>query len=199
MKAMPSDGEAIAASRSDPQRFALVFDRHFATLHRFLHRRVGKDLADDLTAETFARAFGARDRYDLSHDDARPWLLGIAANLIRRHRRTERRRLLAHARMGVHLFSDSEFEVAEGRLDAEAAGPRLAEALATLHPGQREVLLLFAWADLTYEEIARALGLPIGTVQSRLSRARSRLREQLPGFGQEPDESGTRQGTRSGK
>jgi RNA polymerase sigma factor (sigma-70 family) len=193
MGPVPTDAEAIGASRSDPQRFAVVFDRHFATLHRFLRRRVGQDLADDLAAETFARAFGARGRYDLAHDDARPWLFGIAANLLRRHRRTEQRRLLAHARMPVHVLSDPELDSAEGRLDAQAMVPRLAEALATLHPGQREVLFLFAWADLTYVEIARALSLPIGTVQSRLARARIRLREQLPGFRQEQDESDTRE------
>lgn len=102
---MLSDAEEIQASWSDPQRFAVVFDRHFAALHRFLRRRVGKDLADDLAAETFARAFGARHRYDLVYQDARPWLFGITANLLRRHRRTERQRLLAQARMGVEAFT----------------------------------------------------------------------------------------------
>jgi RNA polymerase sigma factor (sigma-70 family) len=186
MGPVPTDAEAIEASRSDPPRFAVVFDRHFASLHRYLRRRVGKDLADELAAEAFARAFAGRNRYDTTtHPDARPWLFGIASNLLRRHARTERRRLVAYARTGVDpISSASEVEDAAGRLDAKAAGPRIAAALATLGAGQREVLLLFAWAELSYEEIGRALRVPVGTVRSRLSRARSRMRELLAGFGQ---------------
>lgn len=184
MGSVPSDAEVIEASRSDPQRFALLFDRHFGTLHRYLRRRIGKDLADELAAETFAQAFGSRHRYDSNHPDARPWLFGIAANLLRRHARTERRRLLAYARTGVDSISGSSEESADERLDALAAGPQIASALAGLPVGQREVLLLFAWADLSYEEMGQALGLPVGTVRSRLSRARSKLRELLADFGQ---------------
>jgi RNA polymerase sigma factor (sigma-70 family) len=189
MGPVPTDAEAIEASRSDPPRFAVVFDRHFASLHRYLRRRVGKDLADELAAEAFARAFAARTRYDRTHRDARPWLFGIAANLLRRHARTERRRLLAYAQSGVDAVSAPEVEDVAGRLDAKAAAPWIAQALAGLTAGQREVLLLYAWADLSYEEIGRSLGLPVGTVRSRLSRARSRMRELLAGFGQE--EGGT--------
>lgn len=187
MARVPTGAEAIEASRSDPQRFALVFDRYFATVHRYLRRRVGKDLADELAAETFVCAFAGRNRYDRTHPDARPWLFGIAANLLRRHARTERRRLLAYARTGIDPISAPEVEDVAGRVDAEAAGPRIAVALATLSPGQREVLLLFAWANLSYEETGQALGLPVGTVRSRLSRARSRMRELLAEFGQGRD------------
>jgi RNA polymerase sigma factor (sigma-70 family) len=190
MGPVPTDAEAIEASRSNPPRFALVFDRHFAAIHRYLRRRVGKDLADELAAETFVRAFAGRTKYDRTHPDARPWLFGIAANLLRRHARTERRRLLAYARTGIDRLSDSEAEDAARRLDAQAAGPRLAAALASLSAAHREVLLLFAWADLSYEDIGSALGLPIGTVRSRLSRARSRMRELLAGFGQEGSSDG---------
>lgn len=189
MGPVPTDAEIIEASRSDPTRFAAIFDRHFNSIHRYLRRRIGKDLADELAAETFARAFAGRDRYDLAHPDARPWLFGIAGNLLRRHARTERRRLLAYARTGVDPNSVSEVEDAAGRLDAQAAAPRIALALATLTSGQRDVLLLFAWADLSYEEVGSALGLPVGTVRSRLSRARTRMRELLAEFGQEQDET----------
>jgi RNA polymerase sigma factor (sigma-70 family) len=188
MGSVPSDAQEIEASWSDPPRFAEIFDRHFGELHRYLRRRVGKELADDLAAETFARAFASRHRYDIAHPDARPWLFGIAANLLRRHARTERRRLLAYARSGVDPVSPSEIENVAGRLDAQAAGPRIAAALAALSAGHREVLLLFAWAELSYEEIGVALGLPVGTVRSRLSRARARMRELLPQFGQEQGE-----------
>jgi RNA polymerase sigma-70 factor (ECF subfamily) len=94
----PSDGAAIAASLSDPTRFGALFDRHFAEINRYLARRVGLVLADELAAETFVIAFRSRQRYDAGQADARPWLYGIAANLARRHWRTERRRLRAYAR-----------------------------------------------------------------------------------------------------
>jgi len=104
-------------------------------------------------------------------------LYGIAANLLRRHRRTEGRRLRAYAR---HAGQPQDgWDEADERLDSLAAGPQLARALASLRPDQREVLLLFAWADLGYEEIARALDVPVGTVRSRLSRARERVRDEL--------------------
>jgi RNA polymerase sigma-70 factor (ECF subfamily) len=191
-----SDAGAIAASADDPQRFALVFDRHFAEIDRYLARRVGAPLADDLAAETFVIAFRSRARYDPSAHDARPWLYGIAANLVRRHWRTERRRLRAYARTGVDPLSDGLDEV-ERRVDALAAGPALAGALAFLSPSEREVLLLFAWADLSYAEISAALGVPVGTVRSRLSRARARVRELLRATGQVGVESAA-QGGRNG-
>lgn len=161
----PSDAEAIAASVTRPAAFDTVFERHLAVVHAFAYRRVGANVAEDVTAETFARAFAKRDRYDPAHVSARPWLLGIAANIIGHHWRAERRQLLAYARAA--------------RAD-RPPGPSIDDsdalaAVARLPRRQREVVLLHAWADLTYEEIARALGVPIGTVRSRLARARARL------------------------
>jgi RNA polymerase sigma-70 factor (ECF subfamily) len=191
-----SDAAVIATSLGDPERFAEIFDRHFAEIDRYLARRVGASLADELAAETFVIAFRSRSRYDPAAHDARPWLFGIAANLVRRHWRTERRRLRAYARTGVDPVSDGLDEV-ERRVDALAAGPALAGALAALSPGEREVLLLSAWADLSYEEISRALGVPVGTVRSRLSRARAHLRELLGWSGQVAVETVT-EGGRNG-
>jgi RNA polymerase sigma-70 factor (ECF subfamily) len=185
----PSDAEVIVASRSDPARFAEVFDRHFRTIHRYLLRRVGRELADDLAAETFAQAFVGRDRYDPTRADAKPWLFGIAANLLRHHKRRERRQLLAYSRTGVDPVVDPELDRVEACLDAEAAGPLIARALGTLRQAEREVLLLYAWADLSYAEISEALGLPPGTVRSRLSRARRRIRELIEADGQDEEES----------
>jgi len=122
------------------------------------------------------------------------WLFGIAANLIRRHWRTERRRLRAYARTGVDPIGDEAAEV-ERRVDAVAAAPAVAAALASLGAGEREVLLLFAWADLSYDEISTALGIPVGTVRSRLSRARARVRELLSPTGQVSAEGATEGGT----
>jgi RNA polymerase sigma-70 factor, ECF subfamily len=182
----PTDGAAIGDSRVDPARFEEIFDRHFRAIHRYLARRVGSELADELAAETFAQAFRARDRYDDSRQDARPWLFGIAANLLRHHRRDEKRRFMAYARSGVDRFAPDETDHAESRADAAAAEPQIARALASMRAEQREVLLLFAWADLSYEEISAALGIPRGTVRSRLSRARKHVREGLVASGHDP-------------
>jgi RNA polymerase sigma-70 factor, ECF subfamily len=178
-----SDGAVIVASLGDGARFGEIFDRHFAEIDRYLARRVGWVLADEIASEVFVIAFRSRGRYDRAVADARPWLFGIAANLARRHWRTERRRLRAYARTGIDPLFDETGDL-DRRLDAVAAGPLLAAALADLRADEREVLLLFAWADLGYEEIAAALGIPTGTVRSRLSRARGRARELLAPTGQ---------------
>jgi RNA polymerase sigma factor (sigma-70 family) len=179
-----SDAQVIAASRVEPRVFAAVFDRHYDAVHRYLARRVGSDLADDLAADTFTTAFDARRRYDTAHLDARPWLFGIATNLLRHHRRGEARRLRAYARLDRPADPDGGFGGIEARVDAGRAGPAIADALTRLSAGDRDVLLLFAWADLRYEEIAVALRIPVGTVRSRLHRARRRVRELLVDSGQ---------------
>lgn len=92
------DADLIRRSEREPEAFGLVLDRHVTAVHAFAQRRVGRDLAEEMTAETFARGFEARGRYDARHPVALPWLLGIASNVLRRHWRTERRRLDAYAR-----------------------------------------------------------------------------------------------------
>lgn len=183
-----TDAQVIAASHGDPTVFALVFDRHYDSVHRYLARRVGIDLADDLAAETFTTAFDVRRRYGTEYPDARPWLFGIATNLVRHHRRGEARRLRAYARLDRPAEAEGGLEGVDARLDAERMGPALAEALTRLSDGDRDTLLLFAWADLRYEEIAVALRVPVGTVRSRLNRARRRLRELLGASGQYLDD-----------
>ena len=174
----PSDAEVIARSRLEPAAFEAVFDRHYDAIHGYLRRRLDAPIAEELAAETFAHALRGVSRYDDQRPDALPWLYGIAANLARRHRRTEVRRLKAYARTGRDPLHDEHAD-APARLDAAAAGPRLAAALAALKHDDRETLLLFAWAELSYEEIARALRVPVGTVRSRLHRARRALRGHL--------------------
>lgn len=167
--------------------FEDAFEAEFAPLHRYLARRLGGSAADDLAAETFAVAFRSWDRLDPSRP-VRPWLYGIAANLVRHHWRKERRMLRAYARTGVDpVFADEDAAVE--RADAGARQRELAEALAALRPEEREILLLHAWAELTDSEIAEALDLPLGTVKSRLSRARERLRNRLGAVGQEAVEA----------
>jgi RNA polymerase sigma factor (sigma-70 family) len=174
-----SDSAAIAASITTPAEFALVFHRHFDLVHGYIRKRVGGSLADDLASQTFLVAFDGRAKYDQARPNARPWLLGIATNLIHGKRRQEKRQLRAYGRAGVETDADP-LEGIEARLDAERLRPRLAAVLAALPKDEVDPLLLFAWAELSYEEIAEALELPLGTVKSRLARARRRVREQLP-------------------
>lgn len=163
--------------------FDTVFAAEFPALHRYVTRRVGASTADDLTAETFTVAFRNWGKLDPERE-VRPWLYGIAANLMRHHWRKERRMLRAYARTGVDpVFADGD-EAAE-RADAGARRRELAEMLAALSRDEREILLLHAWAGLTDTEIAQALGLPLGTMKSRFSRTREKLRNQLGEVGQE--------------
>jgi RNA polymerase sigma factor (sigma-70 family) len=174
----PSDAEVIGRSLGEPEAFGLIYDRHAATVLRFLGRRAGARVAEGLLGELFRIAFERRKTFDASRPNALPWLYGIGANLLLKHRRAEARWLRASARMVASL------EAAEGRasaaaLDARVIFPRVADAIETLPDGEREALLLFAWEELSYQGVAEALELPIGTVRSRLNRARARLRELL--------------------
>jgi len=172
------DGDAavIEESLDRPEAFAELYDRYAPAIHRYATRRLGGGAADDITADTFLAAFRNRARFDPRRASARPWLYGIAANLIGRHRRAEVRGLRALARTGVDPVAHSWVDEADDRLAAEAAHAPLAGALAALASGDRHVLLLVAWADLSYAEVAEALDIPIGTVRSRLSRARRKVR-----------------------
>ena len=165
---MTTDADAIDRSlRGSPQAFELVFERHFSAVFRYLRRRAGV-VAEDLAAETFTRAFAGRAGYDLARTDARPWLFGIATNVLRAHHRD------AYVPLPVGEREDAISDP-DDRLDAAAALARCAAALRALPVEQREVLLLVAVAELTYEETATALGIPVGTVRSRMSRARAAL------------------------
>jgi RNA polymerase sigma factor (sigma-70 family) len=174
-----SDAEIIARSRADPSGFAVIFDRHYAAIRRYLGRRVDRALADEMAGEAFVRAFAGRDGYDGAHVDARPWLYGIATNLVRKHQRTEERRRRAYARVLDPGFSSGGLDGADGRADAAALGPAVAAALARLQPADRDALLLLALTDLDYEGIAIAMGVPVGTVRSRLHRARRHITNDL--------------------
>lgn len=177
---LQSDAELIRASVADSQLFRALFERHFDAIFGYFGRRLGRAAADDLTAEVFLRAFEKRGSYDLSYESARPWLFGIAANLLRRSRRKEERRLRALAKQPAEVpGAGDEGAAGDARLDYEATRPVLARALTSLRADEREVLLLVAWADLSYEEVGRALAIPVGTVRSRLHRARGHVRTVL--------------------
>ncbi len=140
-----------------------------------MRRRLGDELAAELAAETFLQAFRSRRRFAGGEASVRAWLFGIAANLVRMNYRAEERRLRAYVRAAADLSGFEPAIAVEDRLDTEALGPALALALAELSPALREVLVLHAWAELSHEEIAEALGCSSAAVRTRLSRARSRL------------------------
>jgi RNA polymerase sigma factor (sigma-70 family) len=174
-----SDADLIAQSVAEPDLFTAVFDRHSAEILRYAYARLGPELAEDVTAETFLAAFRCRDRYDGAWSDARPWLYGIAVRQIRRHRRVEARRLrLLWSALADGPAPDHSDRVAE-RVTAARLGPRLAAAVAALPPQDRELLLLFAWAELSYAEAATALGTTTSAVKARLHRIRVRMRQEL--------------------
>lgn len=173
------DAAVVRQSLERPEVFALLYDRHAADIHRYAARRLGDGAADDITADTFLTAFRIRARFDTTRHSARPWLYGIAANLIGKQRRKEVRGLRALARTGRDPVAESWVERADSRVTAEAAQAALAGAVAGLSGGDRHVLLLVAWADFSYQEVADALSIPIGTVRSRLNRARRKVRTAL--------------------
>jgi RNA polymerase sigma-70 factor (ECF subfamily) len=164
-----TDADAIAASVDEPDRFVVIFDRHVRAVYGFLARRYGADAAADLSSETFARAFERRARYRPETPTALPWLRGIATRVAANEWRREARRFRAYAAAAE----------APRQADPPAPDGEVFAALGQLERGDRDALLLFVWGDLAYEEIAAALEIPVGTVRSRINRARARLRDVL--------------------
>ncbi len=181
-KSYQDDADVIAQSLQAPDAFAALYDRHAPAIYRFAARRLGEQAADDVVAETFLAAFHRRDRYMPGCADARPWLYGIASRVIGKHRRAEVRLWRAVSHSATHAVTDDETGAIDDRMDARSTQPALADAIARLSARDRDVLLLVAWAELSYDEVASALEIPVGTVRSRLSRARRQLRPELAGL-----------------
>jgi RNA polymerase sigma factor (sigma-70 family) len=173
------DARVLEASAREPDRFTLIFDRYFPQVHSYVARRLGTDIADDLASETFLIAFRQRARFDSRTGVVRAWLYGIATNLIRRHRRDEVRAWRATAKLPLPVPGGGHEERVTQQVTAQGASRQLAAALAKVSAKDREVLMLVALGELTYDEVAAALGIAYGTVCSRLSRARRIVREQL--------------------
>ncbi len=179
---MTTDSDIVRRSLEVPAAFAELFDRHARVLGAFVSRRVGGEAAEDVVSETFLTAFRRRADFDLAQDSAKPWLFGIAVRLMRNHRARE----AAHWRSIVSAAGvladghDGDIGAAGERMDAAATLRRLAPALASLPARDRETLQLYAWSGLTYEELAVVLGVPVGTVRSRLNRVRRKLGEAMP-------------------
>ncbi len=176
-----SDAAIVEQSRRSPDLFGALYDRYAPQLFRYAYRRVGPDFVEDVVADTFLAAFSRRDSYDPSRRDARPWLFGIVTREIARRHRAERTRYRALARSTggvpeqVELFDDR----VTAAVAAQACRSALAEALRRLSSRDRDVLLLIAWGQLSYQEVAETLGIKIGTVRSRMHRSRQQVRAAL--------------------
>jgi RNA polymerase sigma factor (sigma-70 family) len=183
-----TDATIIGRSVDDRECFGALFDRHVVAVHGYLSRRTGPDTADGLVGDVFRVAFENRARYRTDRPNALPWLYGIAANVLRQHWRTEHRRLRLVDKLTVEARGRSVEEGEPVRSRARDDVAIVVEVLAELPEAEREAVLLYAWEDLSYEEIATAQDVPVGTVRSRLHRARRRIRERIGDVGQEGDE-----------
>jgi RNA polymerase sigma factor (sigma-70 family) len=183
-----SDGDASMMGTSPSRPAAAFLDvlrQHGQAIHAYLVRRCGRDAADDLLSEVFLRAYAARREYDNRRPDPRPWLYGIARNVLREHWRRTARDPDAEA-LACLAAADDPWSEVDARLDAAAQLSALRRALGRLAPPDREVLLLVAWEGLTPADAAVSLGIPSGTARSRLHRARAVMRRYLD------DEAATR-------
>lgn len=174
---MNTDSEIIRSSFGDSGHFADIFERHAANVEAFIASRVGPGAKDDILSETFLVAFRRREKFDLSSESARPWLLGIATRIIRRHRAVEAANWRSYVAVSGSAESAGtvEMDASANRMDAAARVRELGPRIAALSARERETLFLYAWGDLTYEQVAEALRVPVGTVRSRLNRIRQRL------------------------
>lgn len=172
-----TDADVIARSWEDPSAFAVVFDRHYHAIHRFLWVRVGQ-AAEDVAAEVFRIAFERRRDYEIRYPSAKPWLFGIASRQAKEHHRS-RARIRELRRRATTEVGSGSVAGPEEHLQELALSSPVAEALLQLADRDRDAILLYAWEGMAYEEIARALETPVGTVRSRIHRARRVLRDHL--------------------
>jgi RNA polymerase sigma-70 factor (ECF subfamily) len=180
----------VDALRSeDGEGFAVLFDRYWADVVGFIDRRRPHEPAVDLAAEVFRIAFERRHRFQAEHDTVRPWLFGIATNLLRADRRRSGRRARAVRRLAgraaVEAAGVADFTTqADRALDAATVAPALRRALLALRSDDRAVLLLVCWDGLSYDEVAALQHVPVGTARSRAHRARTQLRVALAETGE---------------
>jgi RNA polymerase sigma factor (sigma-70 family) len=191
----PADAELWErAVAGEPQAFGRLFDRHANAIFAFCLRRTGdRSAAEDLMSATFLHAWRRRAHMQPGTAGPVPWVYGIAANLVRRHLRGVDRRRAAMARISPPGAEPDPSEEIVDRLDGASRVARTLEALRSLPEGDQELFVLCVWQGFTYQEAAAALDVPVGTVRSRLSRARKRLqlalREPEDGIGDESSET----------
>ena len=176
------------AVEGEADAFGVLFERHARSVYNYLFRRTADwSTAEELTSVVFLEAWRRRDQVELERDDAIPWLLGVATNVLRNLRRSQRRHRAALERLPRERTEDFAAEV-DARLDDERQMRAAVDLLGKLPRADQDVLALCVWEELTYGQAALALGIPVGTVRSRLSRSRARLRELSANPGHEWDE-----------
>ena len=186
----PSDADLWARSRAgDGDAFGLLFDRHARLIYNFCFRRIGgRESAQDMLSMVFLEAWRRREK-ELPADKVLPWLYGIATNVARHQHRSERRFAAALSRVPRAEPEPDLAGATVERLDYEQQAQQALKLLRMLPKREQDVFVLCAGMELSYEDAALALGLPVGTVRSRLSRARARLRELAPDSGHKQGES----------
>lgn len=179
----PSDALLLTASVDDVDGFGELYDRHVDAVLAFHQRRTGcPDTAADLTAETFAEAFTSRHRFRDTGAPARAWLFTIARRQLARYVRRERVATRARRRLGMPVevtLDDADRERIERLVDLAPLRPALEDALAALSTAQAEAVTLRVGHDLGYDEIAEQLGCSEGAARVRVSRALTRLADEL--------------------
>ncbi|MDX3108100.1 RNA polymerase sigma factor [Nonomuraea angiospora] len=170
------DVTVVERSMDNPDLFALLYDRYFTELYRYLAARLGSEHVEDLVADAFLIAFNGRGGFDPQRGTVRSWLYGIATNVVARHRRREGRRLNALSKVPAEDSADGPEDRVTSQLAAQASRPELVRGLKGLAKGDRDAVFLLVFGGLGYEEIATALDIPVGTVGSRINRARKKLR-----------------------
>jgi RNA polymerase sigma factor (sigma-70 family) len=182
-----TDADLIERSvRGQPEAFVAVAERHEVAVHGYLARRAGRQAADDLLAEVWARAFAGRAGYRACHADARPWLYGIARHVLASYWQARARTGMPAPPSAALYPAEDPWDEVIDRIDSAAGSGPLMSALHALPAAEREVLLLVAWEQLTPAQAATMLGIPQGTARSRLHRARTTLRRALA-----PNHAGT--------
>lgn len=186
----------------DPDAFRDLFDEHVRSVYNHAFRLMGNwSAAEDVVSLTFLEAWRLRDRVDVSVDGGslRPWLLGIATNVARNVRRAARRHDVALARLPKEDVVPDFAEEVTARINDRERLVVVRMALAALRKPEREVLALCVWSGLDYAEAAEALGVPVGTVRSRLSRARKKLNKLVTAARLRPPEEGREPQARYGQ
>ena len=173
----PSDVELVDALRSGSgSALGELFDRHADRIYTYCFRRTASwATAEDATSTVFLEGWRSRDRAEAYGDAALPWLYGIATNVCRNLTRSQRRHAAALGRLPRPSDGADHADAVGERVDTERVMARIVAEMAALPERDREVIALVVWSGLTYEQAAQALGVPVGTVRSRLSRARTRL------------------------
>lgn len=164
------------AAAGEPECFGVLFDRHAEAVRSYCARRTGSlDVADDLVSIVFLEAWRRRTEVVLAEESALPWLYGIARRTVLRRLRSTVRHRHAVSRLPAGIAAPDHADAVAGRLDDQRQLAELTPALGRLRASDQDVLLLCVWQGLDYASAAVSLGVPVGTVRSRLSRARARL------------------------